>query len=93
MQTQLLIAGRLVTGEGNAEAVLDSATGAQIDDRARASAAQVQAAGRGGREVPSQDGPHLAQGTRHVVAERSPTGSRPTRKAMRRSSRAIPANR
>ena len=30
MQTQQLIAGRLVAGEGNAEAVLDSASGAQI---------------------------------------------------------------
>jgi aminobutyraldehyde dehydrogenase len=44
MQTQLLIAGRLVPGEGNAEAVLDSASGAQIAQVPEASAAQVQAA-------------------------------------------------
>jgi aminobutyraldehyde dehydrogenase len=44
MQTQLLIAGRLVTGEGNAEAVLDSATGAQIATVPEASATQVQEA-------------------------------------------------
>ena len=44
MQTQLLIAGRLVTGEGNAEAVLDSATGAQIATVPEASAGQVQEA-------------------------------------------------
>ena len=44
MQTQLLIAGRLVTGEGNAEAVLDSATGAQIATVPEASAGQVEEA-------------------------------------------------
>ena len=44
MQTQLLIAGRLVAGEGNPEAVLDSATGAQIATVPEASATQVQAA-------------------------------------------------
>jgi aminobutyraldehyde dehydrogenase len=44
MQTQLLIAGRLVAGEGQAEAVLDSATGGQIAMVPEASAAQVQAA-------------------------------------------------
>jgi aminobutyraldehyde dehydrogenase len=44
MQTQLLIAGRLVAGEGQAEAVLDSAIGAQIATVPEASAAQVQAA-------------------------------------------------
>jgi aminobutyraldehyde dehydrogenase len=44
MQTQLLIAGRLVTGEGQAEAVLDSATGGQIATVPEASSAQVQAA-------------------------------------------------
>ncbi len=44
MQTQLLIAGRLVAGEGAAEAVLDAASGAQIATVPEASAAQVQAA-------------------------------------------------
>src|SRR5271170_4736424 len=44
MQTQLLIGGRLVAGEGQAETVLDSATGAQIATVPEASAAQVQAA-------------------------------------------------
>ena len=44
MQTQLLIAGRLVAGEGAAEAILDSATGKQIASVNEASAAQVEAA-------------------------------------------------
>jgi aminobutyraldehyde dehydrogenase len=44
MQTQLLIAGRLVAGEGNAEAVLDSASGEQIASVKEASPAQVEAA-------------------------------------------------
>jgi aminobutyraldehyde dehydrogenase len=44
MQTQQLIAGRLVAGEGNAEAVLDSASGAQIASVNEASPAQVEAA-------------------------------------------------
>ena len=44
MRTQLLIAGKLVPGEGNAEAVLDSASGTQIASVPEASAAQVQAA-------------------------------------------------
>src|SRR5256885_14776057 len=44
MQTQLLIAGKLVAGEGAAEVVLDAASGAQIATVAEASAAQVQAA-------------------------------------------------
>jgi aminobutyraldehyde dehydrogenase len=44
MQTQLLIGGRFVAGDGQAEAVLDSATGAQIATVPEASAAQVQAA-------------------------------------------------
>jgi aminobutyraldehyde dehydrogenase len=44
MQTQLLIGGRFVAGEGQAETVLDSATGAQIATVSEASAAQVQAA-------------------------------------------------
>jgi aminobutyraldehyde dehydrogenase len=44
MQTQLLIAGRLVAGEGNAEGVLDSASGEQIASVNEASPAQVQAA-------------------------------------------------
>jgi aminobutyraldehyde dehydrogenase len=44
MQTQLLIAGRLVAGEGAAEAVLDSATGKQIASVNEASAVQVEAA-------------------------------------------------
>jgi aminobutyraldehyde dehydrogenase len=44
MQTQLLIAGRLVTGEGNAEVVLDAASGAQIATVPEASAAQIEAA-------------------------------------------------
>jgi aminobutyraldehyde dehydrogenase len=44
MQTQLLIAGRLVAGEGDAEAVLDSASGRQIASVNEASPAQVEAA-------------------------------------------------
>jgi aminobutyraldehyde dehydrogenase len=44
MQTQLLIAGRLVAGEGAAEAVLDSATGAQIATVPEASSGQIEAA-------------------------------------------------
>ena len=44
MQTQLLIAGKLVTGEGNAEVVLDSASGKQIASVNEASPAQVEAA-------------------------------------------------
>jgi aminobutyraldehyde dehydrogenase len=44
MQTQLLIAGRLVAGEGNAEGVLDSASGEQIASVNEASPAQVEAA-------------------------------------------------
>jgi aminobutyraldehyde dehydrogenase len=44
MQTQLLIAGRLVAGEGNAEGVLDSASGEQIASVNEASSAQVEAA-------------------------------------------------
>jgi len=44
MQTQLLIGGRLVAGEGSPEVVLDSATGAQIATVPEASAAQVEAA-------------------------------------------------
>jgi aminobutyraldehyde dehydrogenase len=44
MQTQLLIAGKLVAGEGAAERVLDAASGEQIAAVPEASAAQVQAA-------------------------------------------------
>jgi aminobutyraldehyde dehydrogenase len=44
MHTQLLIAGRLVAGEGQAEVILDSATGAQIARVNEASPAQVDAA-------------------------------------------------
>ena len=44
MQTQLLIAGRLVPGEGNAEVILDSASGEQIASVNEASPAQVEAA-------------------------------------------------
>ena len=44
MNTQLLIGGRLVGGEGAADVVLDAATGAQIASVAAASVAQVQAA-------------------------------------------------
>ncbi len=44
MQTQLLIAGRLVAGEGNAEAILDSASGEEIAAVNEASPAQVEAA-------------------------------------------------
>ena len=42
MQTQLLIGGRLVAGEGAIEAVLDAATGEQIATVPAASVAQVQ---------------------------------------------------
>ncbi len=44
MQTEMLIAGRLVRGEGEPESVLDSATAAQITTVNGASAAQVEAA-------------------------------------------------
>src|SRR5882762_1760936 len=44
MQTQLLIAGKLVAGEGVAEVVLDAASAAQIATVPEASAAQVQSA-------------------------------------------------
>ena len=44
MQTQLLIGGRLVGGEGASEAVLDAATGAQIVAVPSASVAQVEQA-------------------------------------------------
>jgi len=44
MNTQLLIGGRLVTGEGAAEAVLDAASGAQIASIPAASIAQVEQA-------------------------------------------------
>ena len=44
MQTQLLIAGRLIEGEGVGEAVLDAATGEEIATVREASAAQVRAA-------------------------------------------------
>ena len=44
MQTKMLIAGRLVAGEGAAESILDSATGQQIASVPAASPAQVEAA-------------------------------------------------
>ena len=44
MQTQLLIGGRLVTGEGSAETVLDAASGEKIAAVQEASLAQVNAA-------------------------------------------------
>ena len=44
MQTQMLIAGKLVTGEGAAERVLDAGNGEQIAAVPEASVAQVQAA-------------------------------------------------
>ena len=44
MQTQLLIGGRLVSGEAPAEPVFDAATGAQLAAVPEASMAQVQAA-------------------------------------------------
>jgi aminobutyraldehyde dehydrogenase len=44
MQTQMLIGGRLVAGEGAVESVLDAASGAQIAAVAGASEQQVQAA-------------------------------------------------
>ena len=44
MQTQLLIGGRLVAGEGAAEAVLDAASGAQIATVPEATVEQVNAA-------------------------------------------------
>ncbi|HXW74667.1 MAG TPA: gamma-aminobutyraldehyde dehydrogenase [Steroidobacteraceae bacterium] len=46
MQTQLLIGGRLVAGEGSAEPVLDAASGAEIATVAEASVEQVNAAVR-----------------------------------------------
>jgi aminobutyraldehyde dehydrogenase len=46
MNTQLLIGGRLVGGEGEADVVLDAATGAQIASVPAASVQQVQAAVR-----------------------------------------------
>jgi aminobutyraldehyde dehydrogenase len=44
MYTQMLIGGQLLSGEGELEAVLDAATGAQIATVPGASAAQVEAA-------------------------------------------------
>src|SRR4029077_8995936 len=44
MYTQMLIGGELISGEGEVEAILDSATGAQIASVPAASAAQVEAA-------------------------------------------------
>src|SRR5690242_8671796 len=44
MQTQLLIGGRLVAGEGAVESVLDAASGAEIASVPGASAAQIEAA-------------------------------------------------
>ncbi|HYL70562.1 MAG TPA: aldehyde dehydrogenase family protein, partial [Candidatus Dormibacteraeota bacterium] len=44
MQTQLLIGGRLVAGEGGGEPVLDAASGERIAEVPEASLAQVQAA-------------------------------------------------
>jgi len=44
MQTQLLIGGRLVAGEGAAETVLDAASGAALAEVPAASAGQVEAA-------------------------------------------------
>ena len=44
MNTKLLIGGRLVTGEGTAEAVLDAATGAEIASVPSATVAQVEQA-------------------------------------------------
>jgi aminobutyraldehyde dehydrogenase len=44
MQTQLLIGGRLVRGEGPAESVLDAASGAQIASVASAAESQIDAA-------------------------------------------------
>src|SRR5258708_38188447 len=53
MQTQLLIAGRLVAGEGDAEAVLDAANGAQIATVPAASTGQVnEAVGAAERAFP-----------------------------------------
>jgi aminobutyraldehyde dehydrogenase len=46
MQTQLLIGGRLVTGEGTPESVLDAASGAQLATVPAASASQVEEAVR-----------------------------------------------
>ena len=42
MNTKLLIGGRLVTGEGAVEAVLDAATGAEIASVPGASVSQVE---------------------------------------------------
>jgi acyl-CoA reductase-like NAD-dependent aldehyde dehydrogenase len=44
MQTQLLIGGRLVAGEGAVESVLDAASGAEIATVPGATGAQVEAA-------------------------------------------------
>ena len=44
MQTQLLIGGRLLAGEGPVQQVLDAASGAELASVASASAAQVDAA-------------------------------------------------
>src|SRR5258708_5703579 len=53
MQTQLLIAGRLVAGEGDAEAVLDAANGAQIATVSAAATGQVnEAVGAAERAFP-----------------------------------------
>jgi hypothetical protein len=41
MNTKMLIGGRLITGEGAAETVLDAATGAEIASVPAASVSQV----------------------------------------------------
>ena len=51
MNTQLLIGGRLVGGEGAADVVLDAATGAQIASVPAASVQQVHAAVRAAEDA------------------------------------------
>ena len=51
MNTQLLIGGRLVGGEGAADVVLDAATGAQIASIPAASVQQVHAAVRAAEDA------------------------------------------
>ncbi len=77
MQTRLLIAGRLVAGEGEADAVLDAASGAQIATVPAASTAQVNeavaAAERAfpawARTAPKDRGALLLRIAAHIEAE------------------------
>ncbi len=93
MQTQMLIDGRLVSGEGPQEDILDPATGARLAAVAAASPEQVNARGAWPPSAPSPDGrPRL----RRTVPPRccvSPITSKAMQPNMPRSNRRTPASR